>query len=157
MNSFSRSQWGAGGLALLIGLFLFVFLIVPVVKVVYVAFQDPNTGALTLINFVDFFNTSLFRESFLNSIYVAGGAVLLASLISIPLAYFTTRFNFGGAVLIQTLGIVPLIMPPFVGAVAMLLLFGENGSVNLLIDEWFGFTIPFMEGLNGVILVEAFH
>jgi len=128
-----------------------------VVKVVYVAFQDPNTGALTLINFVDFFNTSLFRESFLNSIYVAGGAVLLASLISIPLAYFTTRFNFGGAVLIQTLGIVPLIMPPFVGAVAMLLLFGENGSVNLLIDEWFGFTIPFMEGLNGVILVEAIH
>ena len=157
MNSFSRSQWGAGGLALLIGLFLFVFLIVPVVKVVYVAFQDPNTGALTLINFVDFFNTSLFRESFLNSIYVAGGAVLLASLISIPLAYFTTRFNFGGAVLIQTLGIVPLIMPPFVGAVAMLLLFGENGSVNLLIDEWFGFTIPLMEGLNGVILVEAIH
>ena len=157
MNSFSRSQWGAGGLALLIGLFLFVFLIVPVVKVIYVAFQDPNTGALTLINFVDFFNTSLFRESFLNSIYVAGGAVLLASLISIPLAYFTTRFNFGGAVLIQTLGIVPLIMPPFVGAVAMLLLFGENGSVNLLIDEWFGFTIPFMEGLNGVILVEAIH
>jgi len=157
LNSFSRSQWGAGGLALLIGLFLFVFLIVPVVKVVYVAFQDPNTGALTLINFVDFFNTSLFRESFLNSIYVAGGAVLLASLISIPLAYFTTRFNFGGAVLIQTLGIVPLIMPPFVGAVAMLLLFGENGSVNLLIDEWFGFTIPFMEGLNGVILVEAIH
>ena len=157
MNSFSRSQWGAGGLALLIGLFLFVFLIVPVVKVVYVAFQDPNTGALTLVNFVDFFNTSLFRESFLNSIYVAGGAVLLASLISIPLAYFTTRFNFGGAVLIQTLGIVPLIMPPFVGAVAMLLLFGENRSVNLLIDEWFGFTIPFMEGLNGVILVEAIH
>ncbi len=157
MNSFSRTQWGAGGLALLIGLFLFVFLIVPVVKVVYVAFQDPNTGALTLVNFVDFFNTSLFRESFLNSIYVAGGAVLLASLISIPLAYFTTRFNFGGAVLIQTLGIVPLIMPPFVGAVAMLLLFGENGSVNLLIDEWFGFTIPFMEGLNGVILVEAIH
>jgi len=157
LNSFSRSQWGAGGLALLIGLFLFVFLIVPVVKVVYVAFQEPNTGALTLINFVDFFNTSLFRESFLNSIYVAGGAVLLASLISIPLAYFTTRFNFGGAVLIQTLGIVPLIMPPFVGAVAMLLLFGENGSVNLLIDEWFGFTIPFMEGLNGVILVEAIH
>ena len=157
MNSFSRNQWGAGGLALLIGLFLFVFLIVPVAKVVYVAFQDPSTGALTLINFVDFFNTSLFRESFLNSIYVAGGAVLLASLISIPLAYFTTRFNFGGAVLIQTLGIVPLIMPPFVGAVAMLLLFGENGSVNLLIDEWFGFTIPFMEGLNGVILVEAIH
>ncbi|MEE8351625.1 MAG: ABC transporter permease subunit, partial [Rhodospirillales bacterium] len=157
MNSSSRSTWGVNTLAACIGLFLFVFLIVPVVKVIYVAFQDPNTGALTLINFVDFFNNSLFQESSLNSIYVAGMAVLLATVISIPLAYFTTRFNFGGSVLIQTLGIVPLIMPPFVGAVAMLLLFGENGSVNLLIDEWFGFTIPFMEGLNGVILVESIH
>ncbi len=144
-------------LAFSIGLFLFVFLIVPVVTVVYVAFQDPNTGELTLINFVDFFNTSLFQESFFNSLYVASMSVALASIIAIPLAYFTTRFNFGGAVLIQTLGIVPLIMPPFVGAVAMLLLFGDNGSVNLLLDEWFGFTIPFMEGLNGVILVEAIH
>ena len=157
MNSFSRNRWGIYSLALCIGLFLLIFLIVPVVKVIYVAFQDPNTGALTLINFVDFFSTSLFQESFLNSLYVASMSVLLASVVSIPLAYFTTRFNFGGAVLIQTLGIIPLIMPPFVGAVAMLLLFGENGSANLLINEWFGFTIPFMEGLNGVILVESIH
>ncbi len=157
LKSIARGQWGPGLVALFVGLFLFVFLVVPVLKVIYVAFQDPNTGALTLINFVDFFNTSLFRESFANSFYVAAMSVVLASAFALPLAYFTTRFNFGGAVLIQTLGIIPLIMPPFVGAVAMLLLFGENGSVNLLVDQWFGFTIPFMEGLNGVILVESIH
>jgi len=157
LDRFSKIQWGPGALAIFIGLFLFVFLIVPVAKVVFVAFQDPNTGALTLVNFVDFFNTSLFRESFINSLYVALMSVALSSAIALPLAYFTTRFNFGGAVLIQTLGIIPLIMPPFVGAVAMLLLFGENGSVNLIINDWFGFTIPFMEGLNGVILVESIH
>jgi iron(III) transport system permease protein len=157
VNSFSRGNLGVTALGLAIGLFLVTFLIIPVATVVFVAFQDPNTGSLTLINFVDFFNTSLFRESFLNSVYVASMSVILATIIAVPLAYFTTRFNFGGAVLIQTLGIIPLIMPPFVGAVAMLLLFGENGSVNLLIDEWFGFTIPFMQGLNGVILVEAIH
>jgi iron(III) transport system permease protein len=150
-------QWGAGAVALFLGLFLFVFLVVPVAKVIYVAFQDPNTGALTLINFIDFFNTSLFQESFVNSLYVATMSVVLASVFALPLAYFTTRFNFGGAIVIQTLGIVPLIMPPFVGAVSMLLLFGENGSVNLLLDEWFGIVIPFMEGLNGVILVESVH
>jgi iron(III) transport system permease protein len=126
-------------------------------QVVVVAFQDPNTGAPTLINFVDFFKTSLFQESFINSFYVAAMSVVLSSLFALPLAYFTTRFNFGGALLIQTLGIIPLIMPPFVGAVAMALLFGANGSVNLLLDEWFGFTIPFMEGLNGVIFVESIH
>ena len=157
MNSFSRSNLGVTALALAIGLFLVTFLIIPVATVVFVAFQDPNTGSFTLINFVDFFNTSLFRESFVNSFYVASMSVILATVISVPLAYFTTRFNFGGAILIQTLGIVPLIMPPFVGAVAMLLLFGDNGSVNLLISDWFGFTIPFMQGLNGVILVESIH
>lgn len=157
MNALSRGQLGPGALAVALGLFLFIFLVVPVTKVIYVAFQDPNTGALTLINFVDFFNTSLFQESFINSLYVAAMSVVLSSIFALPLAYFTTRFNFGGTVIIQTLGIVPLIMPPFVGAVAMALLFGTNGSVNLLVDEWFGFTIPFMEGLNGVIFVESVH
>ena len=39
----------------------------------------------------------------------------------------------------------------------MKLFFGTNGSVNLLLDQYFGFKIPFMEGLNGVIFVEAVH
>lgn len=157
MRSLSRLQFGPAIVALLLGAFLFVFLIIPVAKVIFVAFQDPNTGALTLINFSDFFRTSLFQESFVNSLYVAAMSVVFASVIALPLAYFTTRFNFSGTLLIQTLGVTPLIMPPFVGAVAMLLLFGENGSINLLFDEWFGFTIPFMEGLNGVIMVESIH
>ena len=152
-RGYGRVAWVALGLAA----FLLVFLALPILKVVFVAFQDPHSGALTLLNFADFFGAALFQASFLNSLYVSGMSVLLATLIAIPLAYYTTRFNFEGAVLIQTLGIIPLIMPPFVGAVAMVLLLGENGSVNLLLDEHFGFTIPFMRGLNGVILVESIH
>ena len=152
-----RAQKGAALLALVILLILVLFLVVPVAQVVYVAFVDVERGGFTLLNFIDFFRTPLFRESFYNSLYVSLMSVVVASIISLPLAYFTTRFNFSGAVLIQTLGVLPLIMPPFVGAVAMQMLFGANGSVNLLLDEWFGFTIPFMEGLNGVILVQAIH
>lgn len=156
-SQFSSVQRGPAAVGLLIALFLLLFLGLPVAKVIFVAFQDPNTGAFTFINFADFFRNSLFQESFANSLYVSAMSVVVASLIAMPLAYFTTRFNFGGAALIQTLGIIPLIMPPFVGAVAMQLLFGANGSVNLLLDEHLGFTIPFMEGLNGVILVESIH
>ena len=152
-----RQLSGPAGLGLILACFLAAFLVIPVLKVILVAFQDPYTGNFTLVNFEDFFRTSLFRESFWNSLYVAFMSVILASIIAIPLAYFTTRFHFGGSVLIQTLGVIPLIMPPFVGAVAMQLLFGSNGSVNLLLDEHLGFTIPFMEGLNGVILVESIH
>ena len=156
-KSMQSIKWGPGIVASLIGLFLLIVLVMPVAKVMYVAFQDPNSGALTINNFIDFFNAALFRESFVNSFYVASMSVVFATLIAMPLAYFTTRFNFAGSTLIQTLGMIPLIMPPFVGAVAMQLFFGGNGSVNLLLDDYFGFTVPFMEGLNGVILVQSVH
>ncbi len=151
------THWGQRAVALLIATFLLLFLVVPVVQVIFVAFQTPGTGTFTLVNFQDFFNTSLFREAFWNSLYVAAMSVLVATAFAMPLAYFTTRFEFRGAIVVQTLGIIPLIMPPFVGAVAMQLLFGSNGSINLLLDEWFGINIPFMEGLNGVIFVESIH
>ncbi len=142
--------------ALLVLGFLLLFLIVPVGTVFHSAFVNAD-GSFTTGHFGAFFNQPLMREAFFNSLYVAGWSALLASLIAVPLAYFTVRFDFRGALLIQTLGVLPLIMPPFVGAVAMQLIFGRSGSVNLLLNDWFGFTIPFMEGLNGVIFVEAIH
>lgn len=145
----------------LVGLFIAIilvgFLIYPVLQVIAVAFQNPVTGALTLENFGDFFNSSLFRQSFFNSFYVSALSVIVATVIALPLAYITTRFNFSGSILIQSLGFIPLIMPPFVGAVAMQLIFGRNGTINLLLRDHFGITIPFMEGLNGVILVQSIH
>jgi iron(III) transport system permease protein len=143
-------------IALAIALFLVLFLIVPVITVVYVAFTNSD-GTLTLAHFFSFFGLTLMRESFYNSLYVGAMSVLLASIISLPLAYFTMRYRFRGGVLIQTLGVLPLIMPPFVGAAAMQLLFGRSGSVNLILNDCCGFGIPFMEGLNGVIFVEALH
>jgi iron(III) transport system permease protein len=145
-------------IAILIGvaLFLVAFLIVPLLRVIVVAFTAPE-GGFTLIHFSDFLDNALLRDSFWNSIYVAAMTVVVASLIAVPLATIIARFNFRGAALIHTLGVVPLVMPPFVGAVAMQLIYGRNGSINLLLNEWFGFRIPFMEGLNGVIFVEALH
>lgn len=140
-----------------IALFLAIFLIIPAGTVIYTAFTEKGTGALTIVNFVDFFNTDLFRRSFFNSVYVSGMSVAWASAIALPLAVLTTRFDFRGSLIIQTLGFVPLIMPPFVGAVAMQLLFGRNGTVNLILNDWFGIRIPFMEGLNGVIFVQSLH
>jgi len=142
--------------ALLIALFLLTFLVVPVLNVVYIAFAD-GSGGLTLSHFGAFFGISLMQESFWNSLIVAFASVFFASMIALPLAYFTCRFEFRGALLIQTLGVLPLIMPPFVGAVAMQLIFGRSGSVNLLLNEWFGISIPLMEGLTGVVFVESLH
>lgn len=148
---------GQLALAAAIAVFLLAFLVLPVATVVYVAFTEKGTGAFTLVNFLDFARTDLFVRSFWNSVYVSGMSVVWASVLALPLATLTTRFEFRGAAVVQTLGFLPLIMPPFVGAVAMQLFFGRNGSVNLLLDDWFGFKIPFMEGLNGAIFVQSVH
>lgn len=145
--------WLAFGLILA---FLLLFLIVPVGAVIYTAFVN-ETGSLTVGHFANFFGQLVFRESFFNSLGVALASTLFASIIAVPLAYLTVRFEFRGAVLIQTLGVLPLIMPPFVGAVALQLIFGRSGSVNLLLDDWLGFTIPIMDGLVGVTFVESIH
>ena len=142
--------------ALSITLFLLTFLIVPVANVIYIAVADGR-GGFTLSHFGAFFGISLMQESFWNSLIVALASVFFASLIALPLAYLTIRFEFRGALLIQTLGVLPLIMPPFVGAVAMQLIFGRSGAVNLMLNDWFGFSIPIMDGLTGVVFVESLH
>lgn len=145
--------WLAGTLVLAFLLLLFVL---PVGRVFYTAFVEAD-GTPTLGHFGAFFAQGLMKEAFANSLYVAVLSTVFAALIAVPLAYFTVRFDFRGALLIQTLGVLPLIMPPFVGAVAMQLIFGRSGSVNLLLGEGFGVTLPIMEGLNGVVFVEAIH
>lgn len=145
--------WLAG--ALVLG-FLLLFLILPVGRVFYTAFVDAD-GSLTLSHFSAFFGQGLMKESFFNSLYVATVSTVFAALIAVPLAYFTVRFQFRGALVIQTLGVLPLIMPPFVGAAAMQLIFGRSGSINLLLEQYFGFSVPIMDGLNGVVFVESIH
>jgi len=145
--------WLAAGLVLV---FLLLFFVLPVARVFITAFLDGD-NSFTLGHFSAFFSQDLMRESFMNSLYVAVMSAIFAALIAVPLAYFTVRFDFRGALLIQTLGVLPLIMPPFVGAVALQLIFGRSGTLNLLLNDAFGFTLPIMEGLNGVIFVEAIH
>jgi iron(III) transport system permease protein len=145
--------WAAGALVLA---FLLLFLVLPVGRVFHAAFVDAD-GAPTLGHFAAFFSQGLMKEAFFNSLAVALLSALFAALIALPLAYFTVRFEFRGALLIHTLGVLPLIMPPFVGAVALQLIFGRSGTVNLLLGEWLGITLPIMEGLNGLVFVEAIH
>ena len=82
--------------AIAIAVFLIAFLAIPVASVVYTAFST-GAGGFTLDHFESFFGISLMRESFWNSLYVAGLSVLFASVIAVPLAYFTVRFRFRGA------------------------------------------------------------
>ena len=104
--------------------FLFLFIFYPLIRVLYVAFTEGDH--LSLSHFVNFFERALFKESFINSLIAGLMAVFFGSLISLPLAFFTIKYDFKGKTLIQTLGVLPLVLPPYVGAVALQLVLGRS-------------------------------
>ncbi|MGH7377169.1 MAG: ABC transporter permease, partial [Candidatus Methylomirabilales bacterium] len=138
----------------LLGL-LTAFILYPLIQVLAVAFTAD--GRLSLVHLRNFFARPLFREALGGSLLAGFLAVLFGSLLGVPLAYFSVRFQFRGRLLLQTLGVLPLVIPPFVGAVAFQQILGRSGMVNLLLLEAFGTTIPIMEGLAGVVLVQSLH
>ncbi len=145
-------------LALLAGLLglLGIFIAYPVVRVVYVAVADPTAG-WTLVHLRAFFQRPLFMEALTNSLLAGLVAVLGGTVLSLPLAYLLVRYDFPGRSLVQTLSVLPLVVPPFVGAISLQQVLGRTGMVNLLLLRWFGTTVPFMEGLAGVMLVQTLH
>ena len=148
-----RLDWRQGTILLSLLALLTFFILVPIVRVLWVSLSDGE-GALTWVHFENFFRRPLFRESLWNSLVAGLLVVFFGSLIAVPLAYLTVRYDFKGKILVNTLATLPLVIPSFVGAVALQLILGRSGTVNLLLMNWFDITIPFMEGLTGVDLAK---
>ena len=135
---------------------LIAFILYPVLRVLWIALSD-ETGNLTLIHFLNFFRRPLFREALWNTLVSGLLVVVFSGLLSLPIAYIIARYEFRGKLLLQTAATLPLVIPPFVGAVALQLILGRSGMINLLLMRWFDATIPIMEGLAGVVLVQTLH
>ncbi|WP_239159713.1 ABC transporter permease [Winogradskya humida] len=88
------------------------------------------------------------------SLQCATLATLLCLVLGVPLAWLLARVQFTGRRFVRALVTVPLVLPPVVGGVALLLVFGRNGLVGSWLDDTFGFTLPFTT--TGVVVAEAF-
>lgn len=130
-------------------------IVYPLLQVLSVAVMVD--GRPTPAPFLAFFARPLFREALVNTVLSGLIAVALGSVIAVPLALLTVRYRFPGRGLLTTLGLLPLVIPPFVGAVAFQQILGRSGMVNLFLLDRFGITVPFMEGLHGVVLVQTLH
>jgi len=132
------------------------FILYPVLRVLWIALSDDQ-GNLTLLHFLNFFRRPLFRESLWNTLWSGVLVVAFSAVLALPLAYVLARYEFRGKLLLQTAATLPLVVPPFVGAVALQLILGRSGMINLVLMDWFDTSIPFMEGLTGVVLVQTLH
>ena len=88
------------------------------------------------------------------SLECATAATGFSIVLGVPLAWLLARTDMPGRGVARSLVAVPLVLPPVVGGMALLLVFGRNGILGIYLDRWFGITLPFTT--QGVIMAETF-
>jgi molybdate transport system permease protein len=87
------------------------------------------------------------------SLVTALAAIVVVAVVGVPLAWVLARVDFPGRSLLRALVIVPLVLPPVVGGVALLSAFGRNGLVGAPLRD-VGITVPFTT--TAVVIAHAF-
>jgi len=136
-----------GALALLL-----LFLLYPLSLVLDASLRVNGTGALTLGNYVQIFASKYYLNGIFNSLLAATGATVGATLIGTPLAFCLARVDVPGKTVLLTLATLPLVLPSFVAAYALVLLFGHAGVVTTGLRA-LGMTIGPIYGLTGITIV----
>ncbi|MDQ8704013.1 ABC transporter permease [Streptomyces sp. LHD-70] len=88
------------------------------------------------------------------SLYVSFWSLGLALVLGVPLAWFLARVRFPGKALVRSLVLLPMVLPPTVGGVALLLGFGRRGLLGPWLEGTFGIVLPFHT--SGAVVAATF-
>ena len=145
-----------------VALFFGVFFLFPVVMVIGEAFVDKE-GGFTSAYVVQVFANPVYLEGLWNALLLGVISTIAALLIAFPLALFTHRYRFPLKGPLSALILVPLVLPPFVGAVGVKQMLGVKGALNAFLEkigmmdpaapiDWLG------EGrFWGIVIMNALH
>ncbi len=86
-------------------------------------------------------------ELLFNTLALAFGTLVIGTLIALPMAWITTRTNIPGRRVLTLMGVLPLAIPGYVMAYALLGLTGANGTLALVLD-W---ELPRLSGFTGAL------
>ena len=141
-------------------LFFCAFLLWPVLQILKGGFIDAD-GRLTFAYLGAVLSDPIYLGGLANSFRLALTTTGLALLVALPLAFVSDRYLFPARGFLGSLILVPMILPPFVGAIGIKQILGQYGALNaLLIDLGLrpaGWTFDWL-GANqflGVALVNA--
>lgn len=93
-------------------------------------------------------------EALTLSLIVSAWALGLSVVLGVPLAWLLARVDFPGKAFVRSLVLLPMVLPPTVGGVALLLAFGRRGLLGPWMEDTFGLTLPFHT--SGAVLAATF-
>ncbi len=110
------------------------FLIWPILKILRGGFFDVD-GHFTFIYVIEVFRNVIYLEGLRNSLGIATFSTLAALTLAMPMAFLVDRYQFWGKKLFSGLVLLPIMLPPFVGAIGLKQIFGQNGVLNAILKD----------------------
>ncbi|MHC4590347.1 MAG: ABC transporter permease, partial [Planctomycetota bacterium] len=146
-------------MAALLALFA-VFLVYPVWLTVRGGFEGAE-GGFTFYHVAQVVADPVLRGGLLNAFAIATCTTVLCLVIALPPAVLAAKYDFPAKTALTALLLVPLILPPFVGAIGLHHLLGRYGTVNTLLVHFglieHGIDFIGRGGFWAIVIVEALH
>jgi iron(III) transport system permease protein len=143
-------------------IFFACFFVFPIWSTVKSAFLTQS-GSFTLEYVSEVFLNEIYREGLMNAFSIAFWTTVGCLIVALPLAFCYVRFEFPGKTLLNSLVLIPMILPPFVGAIGVKAMLGQAGAVNSFLAA-FGLMDPahpidwLGEGqMLGIVIMEVLH
>ncbi|HZI99384.1 MAG TPA: iron ABC transporter permease [Gemmatimonadaceae bacterium] len=136
----------------------------PVLALLLWSIVYPNVAVIAgsfengLDHWREFMSSPADREALTTSIVISFASVAASVVIGVPLAFLLSRFEFPGRRMLKAVATLPAALPPLVGVIAFLFLYGESGLVTRAIQHLFGMKeAPWrLTGVWAIIFVHAY-
>ena len=131
-------------------LFFFLFFFYPLTLILLKSF----TGKISFFDVI-YSNKKLIWNSF----FQAGISTFFCVLIGIPAAFILARRDFFGKKFVKALTLIPFVFPSILVVISFVIIFGNNGWINVFLKNFFGLEKPvmFLYGFQGIILAHVFY
>jgi iron(III) transport system permease protein len=127
------NRWA--GFVFAISLLIFgCFFLFPLLETIKGGFFHSD-GRFTFAYLREVFVNPVCLESLENSLGIALLSTMTAFAIALPLAFFSSRYDFPMRKILSALILIPMILPPFVGAIGILKIFGCHGMLNAVLQK----------------------
>jgi iron(III) transport system permease protein len=128
-----------------------VMIVLPLYALLSQSFEDANGNFIWFDNFISYAKNPILRQSVFNSLWVAALTVIFVVPLGFLYAYALTRSCVWQKGLFKGIGLLPILAPSLLPAIALVYIFGNQGYLKFLM---FGHSIY---GPVGIVIAQVFH
>jgi iron(III) transport system permease protein len=144
----------SAAIAAFAAVFLGLFFVYPVLRVLGASVFDSSGTHFTFGNYVGMLGNGFFLHALANSLGVAAAATILTIVLGVPFGFCVARLPIAAKPALLALAALPLVLPSFVGAYALILLLGRAGIVTGALRT-IGIPFESIYGMKGIIATYA--